>query len=63
MITIKKTKKQYLFNYYEDTEMAINFISAKRALNKIQKPEKLCELLRNLIDEEYIRLNRTKNSK
>lgn len=45
--------KKYLFNYTEEIEQMINSIIAKRALKNGAKPEKLAELLRNLIKEEY----------
>ncbi len=48
--------KKYLFSLTEDTEKMINYIIAKRALKNVAKPEKLAELLRNLIKEEHERL-------
>lgn len=45
--------KKYLFVYDENIEKMLNSIIAKRALKKEAKPEKVSELLRNLIKEEY----------
>jgi len=45
--------KKYLFVYDENIEKMLNSIIAKRAIKKEIKPEKLAELLRNLIQEEY----------
>lgn len=45
--------RKYLFSLTEETEKMINYIIAKRALKNGAKPEKLAELLRNLIKEEY----------
>jgi hypothetical protein len=45
--------KKYLFNYDQEVEDMLNSITAKRALKKKAKVEKMSELLRNLIKEEY----------
>lgn len=45
--------KKYLFTYDENIEKMLNSLIAKRALKNESKPEKLAELLRNLIKEEY----------
>lgn len=60
-IYIKEHKlymKSYLLNYDKDIEKMINSISAKRALKGEYKIERLSELLRSLIKEEYERLNK-----
>lgn len=48
--------KSYLLNYNKDIDKKINFIIAKRALTKEQKPEKISDLFRNLILEEFDKL-------
>lgn len=45
--------KKYLFAYDEKVENMLNSIIAKRALKNKIKVEKMSELLRNLIKEEY----------
>ena len=54
----KKSIKSYLLNYSQDTDKKINFIIAKRALNNEQKSEKLSDLFRNLVEEEFNKLNK-----
>lgn len=53
----KKSNKSYLLNYTEDTDKKINFIIAKRALDNERKSEKLSDLFRNLVEEEFNKLN------
>ena len=53
----KNSKKSYLLNYTEDTDKKINFIIAKRALKNEQKSERLSDLFRNLVEEEFKKLN------
>ncbi len=57
----KKSNKSYLLNYTEDTDKKINFIIAKRALVKEQKSERLSDLFRNLVEEEFEKLNFKQN--
>jgi len=53
----KNSKKSYLLNYTEDIDKKINFIIAKRALKNEQKSERLSDLFRNLVEEEFKKLN------
>jgi hypothetical protein len=53
---MNKNKNSYLFNYNEDIDGKINFIIAKRALDKSKKPEKLSDLFRSLVSEEFEKL-------
>jgi hypothetical protein len=47
--------KKYLFSYDEEIENMINSIIVKRALKNKNKIEKMADLLRNIIKEEYER--------